>query len=124
MECRQDGSILANPETLDDDHLPPDIQLRETRVKEIIMFLSPLTEGRKPMSCWLFGKPGVGKTVTALWAFRKLEKESCIQGAHRDSIALFGDNYRNIPKPRSNNFEIPNYFPIWLFFNLPQTYKD
>ena len=34
------------------------------------------------MSCWLHGKPGTGKTATALWTLRKLENETGIKGVY------------------------------------------
>lgn len=74
--------ILANPDILSENNLPPEIHTRDGQFKKIGMCLRPITEGRKPMNCWLYGKPGVGKTATARWTLRKLDKEAGIQGVY------------------------------------------
>jgi Cdc6-like AAA superfamily ATPase len=74
--------ILANPDILSESHVPPDIHGRESQLKEVSICLRPITEGGKPMNCWLHGKPGVGKTATACWTLRKLETEAGIKGVY------------------------------------------
>ena len=74
--------ILANPDILSESHVLPDIHGRESQLKEISICLRPITEGGKPVNCWLHGKPSVGKTATALWILLKLETEAGIKGVY------------------------------------------
>jgi orc1/cdc6 family replication initiation protein len=82
MQWNEEKIILANPDILSENHLPPEIHARDTQMQEIAMCLRPMVDNRKPMNCWLHGKPGVGKTATARWTMRKLENESGIQGVY------------------------------------------
>jgi len=82
MRWDEEGIILANPEILSERHLPPEIHARDAQMKEIGICLRPITEDRKPMNCWLHGKPGVGKTATARWILRKLDSEAGIKGVY------------------------------------------
>jgi len=75
-------TILANPDILSESHVPPDIHGREPQLKEISICLRPVIQGGEPVNCWLHGKPGVGKTATALWTLRKLETEAGIKGVY------------------------------------------
>lgn len=51
-------------------------------MKETALCLRPLTESRKPVNCWFYGRPGVGKTATARWMLRKLDTEAGITGVY------------------------------------------
>jgi len=82
MQWNDEKTILANPDILSESHLPPDIHGREAQLKEIALCLRPVTEGSKPMHCWLFGSPGVGKTATARWILRKLDNEAGVIGVY------------------------------------------
>ena len=46
------------------------------------MTLVIITEGRKPMNCWLHGRPGAGKKATAKFILPELEKEAGIRGIY------------------------------------------
>lgn len=82
MQWNDERIILANPDILSETHLPPEIHARESQLKETAICLRPITEGRKPMNCWLHGRPGVGKTATARWTLRKLDTEAGITGVY------------------------------------------
>ena len=70
---------MLNADVLSEIHPPDEIHSRESHLKEISVSLWPITQSRTPMNCWLHGKPGVGKTATALWILRKLEKEASVR---------------------------------------------
>jgi cell division control protein 6 len=82
MRWKKERAIVTDADILGESHLPPDIRARDGHVKEIEMYLSPLTEGRKPINCWLHGKPGTGKTAGARWVLRKLESETAVRGIY------------------------------------------
>ena len=82
MREREGQIILANPDILNENHVPPEIHARDAQIKDIALNLHPLVEHRKPVNCWLHGKPGVGKTSAARWMLRKLEAEAGIRGVY------------------------------------------
>jgi Cdc6-like AAA superfamily ATPase len=82
MFLKDDNVILANPDILSENHLPAEIHARESQLKELGICLRPVTEGKKPMNCWLYGRPGVGKTSTSRWVLRKFRSETGIQGVY------------------------------------------
>jgi len=72
MQWNEERIILANPDIISENHLPPEIHARDTQMKEIAICIRPITESRKPVNCCLHGKPGVGKTSTARWINRSV----------------------------------------------------
>lgn len=45
--------ILAVPDILSESHAPPDIDGRESKLKDIGVCIRPITEGGKPVNSWL-----------------------------------------------------------------------
>ena len=82
MQWNDERIILANPDILSESHLPPEIHSRQSQLKETALCFRPLTESRKPVNCWFYGRPGVGKTATARWTLRKLDTEAGITGVY------------------------------------------
>ena len=74
--------ILANPDVLHETHVPPEIHARDEQLRNIQRCLSPLTDHRKPVNCWLHGSPGAGKTSAARWMLRKLREDNGIRGIY------------------------------------------
>lgn len=77
-----DQGILVNVDVLDEDYIPEVIHARETQIRELKFCLDPLFHRRKPIHSWLYGKPGTGKTVTALYVISQLEAASKVQGVY------------------------------------------
>ncbi|MBA7683296.1 hypothetical protein ES703_91660 [subsurface metagenome] len=82
MQWRDERIILLEPDILTENHLPQDVHARQTQMKEIEIRLTPITKGRKPVNCWLHGRPGAGKTATAQCILRKMQKEAGIRGVY------------------------------------------
>jgi cell division control protein 6 len=74
--------ILQDADALSESHLPPEIHARESHLQEIADCIGPAAEGRKPVNCWLHGKPGAGKTAAARSVLRKLLDEAGIRGVY------------------------------------------
>jgi len=55
--------IIANPEVLEEDYVPPTLPCREVQKKELALCLSPIEKGLRPSDCFCHGKPGTGKTA-------------------------------------------------------------
>lgn len=78
MQRDKERIILSSPDILNETHLPPEIVSRDQQIKEIGTCLSPITEGRKPINCWFYGKSGTGKTATTRWILQRLESKAGI----------------------------------------------
>ena len=72
------GSIIIDDEILRDRYIPEKIKAREDQIEQIQCCLSPVINRQKPIHLWLYGKPGTGKTTTAVHAIRWLEEKSNI----------------------------------------------
>ena len=76
----QQPSLLTEKTALSSRFVPDKLVDREQQITEILRCLSPVLKKRKPLHLWLFGKPGTGKTATALHVLNRLEEKARIQG--------------------------------------------
>jgi Cdc6-like AAA superfamily ATPase len=74
MNDESRSSIIVDHEMLRNGYIPEKLRARETQYDQVMCCLSPLKEKRKPIHVWLHGKPGTGKTTTAIHALRQLEQ--------------------------------------------------
>lgn len=72
------NAVLKNEDALLPEHLPKLLPHREDKIKQIANNLLPASKGRKPQNTFLFGPPGIGKTVTTKFVFREFEDYSGI----------------------------------------------
>jgi len=77
-----DARILANPDVLEENHLPEQMLHSADRIAEIEDYLSPILRKQRPLHLWLYGDPGTGKTATARYVLGKLQRESGIKGIY------------------------------------------
>jgi len=82
MFQEDEKGIVANPDLLGEEYIPPRILGREFQMNELQFCLAPALEGRKPEHCWLYGKPGTGKTATAKFILKKLTHEAGVKGIY------------------------------------------
>ena len=68
-------SVFKNEEVLSTEFLPEMLPFRESQIKEIAGNMEPVSKGRKGQNTFIFGDPGIGKTATVRFIFRKLENE-------------------------------------------------
>jgi len=64
--------IIANPDVLEEDYIPPEIPCRESQKKELAYCLS------LPKDCLCHGKPGTGKTLTVRYILNQLTESKNI----------------------------------------------
>lgn len=69
-------SVFKNEDVLSYDYLPEILPHRESQIKQLSENLTLLAEGRKPQNIFIFGAPGIGKTVSIKYVFRKFEEYS------------------------------------------------
>lgn len=84
MIGEDEKGIIANPDLLGEDYIPPRIPARETQIDELRFCLAPALKGKKPLHCWVYGSPGTGKTATTKFMLRNLEHESSVKTAYVD----------------------------------------
>lgn len=78
----EDARILANPDVLEENHLPEQMLHSADRIAEIEDYLSPILRKQRPLHLWLYGDPGTGKTATARYVLEKLQRESGVKGIY------------------------------------------
>jgi orc1/cdc6 family replication initiation protein len=76
MYCKDATSIIVDHDVLLENHIPDRLKARERQSEQILCCLSPIVRKHKPVHLWLYGKPGSGKTTTAICALRHLEEKA------------------------------------------------
>jgi cell division control protein 6 len=68
--------IIANPEALEENYVPPELPCREAQKKELAFCLSPLQRGLKPFDCLCHGKSGTGKTALVKYVLNQVNENT------------------------------------------------
>lgn len=74
-----ESTIFKNEKILSPDYLPEMLPHREHQIKQVADNLLPASKGRQPQNTFLFGPPGIGKTVSIKSVFRQFEEFSGIK---------------------------------------------
>ena len=69
-------SLFKNPVALDFDYQPKLVPHREKEQKQIASCVSPLFQERNGRNIFVFGAPGIGKTVATKHILRELEEKT------------------------------------------------
>ncbi len=69
-------SLVKNEHALDYDFIPKNIPHREQEQESIARAISPLFSSRNGRNMFIYGKPGVGKTLAAKHVIRELEDKT------------------------------------------------
>jgi len=72
----EERSLFANPGVLEQEYLPRLLPYRENQHKYIADCLKPLFAGRNGRNLLITGSPGIGKTASIRFVFRKLTEET------------------------------------------------
>ncbi len=67
-------SIFKNPIALDYDYQPKLVSYRENEQHQIANTIKPLLQSRNGKNLFIFGKPGIGKTVATKKVLKELEE--------------------------------------------------
>jgi cell division control protein 6 len=78
----EEATVVTNPDILNETYVPPDIPAREPQIQELAACLAPALKKKKPPHAWVFGRPGTGKTLTAKFILRKIEREAYVAGVY------------------------------------------
>ena len=70
-----ESKVFKNEEVLSSEYVPELLPHRETQIKQVASNLEPAAYGKKITNTFVFGGPGIGKTATAKFIFRKFEEE-------------------------------------------------
>jgi cell division control protein 6 len=71
-----DESLFKNPIALDFDYQPKLVPHREREQKHIASCMKPLFQNRNGRNIFVFGAPGIGKTVATKHILRELEEKT------------------------------------------------
>ncbi len=71
-----DQTLFRNPVALDYDFIPKLIKYRENEQFNIASCIKPLFQDRNGKNLFIFGKPGVGKTVACRKVLEELEEQT------------------------------------------------
>lgn len=71
-----DETLFKNPVALDFDYIPKIIPFREKEQRIIASCISPLFKKRNGRNVFIYGKPGVGKTVAVKKVLEELEEKT------------------------------------------------
>jgi len=78
MVFSEESKIFKNEDILSFEYLPEILPHREMQIKQIADNLLPASKGRIPQNTFIYGPPGVGKTVVVKYVFREFENYSGI----------------------------------------------
>src|SRR3989338_6218439 len=72
---RSEESIFLNPQFLDYDYQPKLVPFREAQQSYIATCIKPLLQRRNGKNIIIYGKPGVGKTVSLRHVLNELKDD-------------------------------------------------
>ena len=80
MPVNSEFGIVLDADALSEDHVATIISARENNIKELQRCVSPAIMGQKPLSSWLYGRPGTGKTTVACHILSEMNRRTRIPG--------------------------------------------
>ncbi len=69
-------SLFKDPVVLDYDYMPKLVPYRENEQREIALAIKPLLSRRNGKNLFIFGKPGIGKTLACKHVLKEVEETS------------------------------------------------
>jgi orc1/cdc6 family replication initiation protein len=76
------NSIVSDFDVFTETYIPSNILARSSQLREIRLCLSPAYKNSRPIHAWLYGPPGVGKTMLSKFILDKLKEESLFSGIY------------------------------------------
>jgi cell division control protein 6 len=78
----EEPRLVINAEMLTDAYLASNFGERDAQLQELLSCIYPAMKRKKPQNAWLFGKPGIGKTLLAKFVLRKIKSECFVDGVY------------------------------------------
>ena len=82
MTINNDYEIIFDGDLLSEKHLPPTILSRKSHLNELNRYVSPVFKDQKPLSVWIHGSPGTGKTTVACQVLSEISKKTNAPGIY------------------------------------------
>ncbi|MEM2874268.1 MAG: ORC1-type DNA replication protein [Candidatus Nanoarchaeia archaeon] len=76
----QKEPLIINKKVLQENYIPDAIPHRQQQIELIASILGPALRGEKPSNIFVYGKPGVGKTVCIQYILKTLESAAAAKG--------------------------------------------
>ncbi len=71
---KDNETVFKDPVALDYDYIPKVVPYREAEEREIILSIKPLLQRRNGKNIFIYGKPGIGKTLICKSVIKELEE--------------------------------------------------
>ncbi|MGC8940581.1 MAG: ORC1-type DNA replication protein [Candidatus Nanoarchaeia archaeon] len=84
----QKEPIIINKKVLQANYIPDVIPHRQQQIELIASILAPCLRGEKPSNIFIYGKPGVGKTLCINYILNTLESTALAKGAAVKTIYI------------------------------------
>ncbi|MGB9674978.1 MAG: ORC1-type DNA replication protein [Candidatus Nanoarchaeia archaeon] len=84
----QKEPIIINKKVLQANYIPDVIPHRQQQIELIASILAPCLRGEKPSNIFIYGKPGVGKTLCINYILNTLENTALAKGAAVKTIYI------------------------------------
>ena len=73
---RDEESLFLNPVALDFEFIPPIVKFRENNQQYIATCIKPLLQKRSGRNLFIFGTPGIGKTLASRHVLKEMNEET------------------------------------------------
>jgi len=84
----QKEPIIINKKVLQSNYIPDAIPHRQQQIELIAAILAPCLRGEKPSNIFIYGKPGVGKTLCVNYILNNLENTAITKNAAVKTIYI------------------------------------
>ncbi len=84
----QKEPLIVNKKVLQTNYIPDAIPHRQQQIELIASMLGPALRSEKPSNIFVYGKPGVGKTVCVQYVLKTLEQAAIAKGASLKTIYI------------------------------------
>jgi cell division control protein 6 len=84
----QKEPIIINKKVLQSNYIPDAIPHRQQQIELIAAILAPCLRGEKPSNIFIYGKPGVGKTLCVNYILNNLENTAIAKNAAVKTIYI------------------------------------
>lgn len=84
----QKEPLIINKKVLQTNYIPDAIPHRQQQIELLASILGPVLRGEKPSNVFVYGKPGVGKTVCVQYVLETLKQAATAKSANLKTIYI------------------------------------